>query len=49
MNRLLCLLAAGLLLLGLAGCISTTTTTYGPPGMSAAPAPAVPATVGRTA
>ena len=38
MLRLLCLLAAGLIGLGLSGCVSTTTTTYGPPGMTAAPA-----------
>jgi hypothetical protein len=39
MRRLLCLLAMGLIGLGLTGCVSTTTTTYGPPGMTGAPAP----------
>jgi hypothetical protein len=38
MRYLLCLFAAGLIGLGLTGCVSTTTTTYGPPGMTGAPA-----------
>jgi PBP1b-binding outer membrane lipoprotein LpoB len=35
MKRLLSLLAAALLGLSLSGCVSTTTTTYGPAGQAA--------------
>jgi hypothetical protein len=40
MKRLLGLLAAGLIGLGLTGCVTTTTTTYGVPGQSFSEPPA---------
>jgi hypothetical protein len=40
MKLIVALCAATLLALGLTGCVTTTTTTYGPPGQTAAPTPA---------